>query len=254
VGEEVIGVIPSRWSSTRFPGKPLAPILGKPMIQHVYERARECRLLDELLVATDDSRIKDAAESFGAKVAVTSADHVSGTDRVREAVSGSAGTVIVNIQGDEPLLCSESVDELVREMAGDQSVGMATLACRIDEKDELDNRSCVKVVFDARCDALYFSRSRIPFVTGDRPFDYYKHIGVYGFRRRVLEEFASSPPGPLEIAEGLEQLRAVEKGIKIRVVRVRGWGPSVDTPADIGRVEEMLRMQASSQGEYSVGE
>ncbi len=216
-------------------------ILGRPMIQHVYERARGCRSLDELIVATDDGRIKEAVEGFGARVAVTSAHHVSGTDRVREAVSSLAGSIVVNIQGDEPLLSPESVDELVDEMATDSSVGMATLACRIDEKAELDSESCVKVVFDSNRDALYFSRSRIPFVAGERPFDYYKHIGIYGFRREVLEEFASSPAGSLEVAEGLEQLRALEKGVKIRIVRVRGWGPSVDTPADIGRVERILR-------------
>jgi len=237
----VIGVIPARWSSTRFPGKPLASILGKPMLQHVYERARGSRLLDDILIATDDDRIRQAAEGFGSKVLMTSRQHVSGTDRVSEAITNTEASHIVNIQGDEPLLRSDSIDELVGEMISEGDVGMATLACRIEDESDLDDPSCVKVVLDRRGNALYFSRARIPYLTGSGPFDFYKHIGIYGYRREVLETIVSSPRSALEAAERLEQLRALEQGIRIRVVKVSGWGPSVDTPGDVERVEAILR-------------
>lgn len=237
----MIGVIPARWGSTRFPGKPVALILGKPMLQHVYERASKCKLLDEILIATDDERIREVAEGFGSKVAITSNEHLSGTDRVSEAVSGSQSPIVLNIQGDEPLLCSESVDRLAKEMISDPKVEIATLGCTAEDESDLSNPSCVKVVLDRNGDALYFSRSRIPYVVSNRTYDYCKHIGIYGFRREALLAFASSPRGSLETAEGLEQLRAVEQGIRIRVVMVPGWGPSVDLPEDIEKVEEILK-------------
>ncbi|MFQ5906419.1 MAG: 3-deoxy-manno-octulosonate cytidylyltransferase, partial [bacterium] len=232
----VIGVIPARWDSVRFPGKALATILGRPMLQHVYEAARACRLINQILIATDDERIATAAENFGARVVMTSREHCSGTDRVAEAVSNVARSFVVNIQGDEPLLRSESIDKLVSEMTSDPTVEMATLACRIADETDLASPSCAKVVLDKKENALYFSRSRIPYVVGDRPFDFYRHIGVYGYRRDVLDAYLTCPPSPLEIAEGLEQLRALEQGFRIRVIRVDGWGPGVDTPEDIERV------------------
>jgi len=243
VGGGVIGVIPARWNSVRFPGKPLASILGRPMLQHVYERAASCRLISELLVATDDDRIAEAAKSFGAKVVMTSTEHPTGTDRVAEAASKAVGSVVVNIQGDEPLLRPESIDRLVSEMASSKAVRMATLACRVADPDELESSSCAKVVLDGNDEAIYFSRSKIPYVIGSHPFEFYKHIGVYGYRRDVLDRLAASPPTPLETAEGLEQLRALEQGVRIRVVKVEGWGPAVDTPEDIERVEKRLRQK-----------
>jgi 3-deoxy-manno-octulosonate cytidylyltransferase (CMP-KDO synthetase) len=215
------------------------------MLQHVFERAERCRLIDRVLIATDDDRIAETAKGFASAVVMTSSQHPSGTDRVSEAVSDIPAELIINIQGDEPLLHPESVDSLVLEMTTDPSVGMATLACKIADEADLEDRSCVKVVLDKRSDALYFSRSRIPYVLGNRPFDFYRHIGVYGYRRGVLEELVASPPSPLETAEGLEQLRAIEAGVRIRVVKVRGWGPSVDAPEDVGKVEKILSNGAS---------
>lgn len=247
MGGGVIGVVPARWGSLRFPGKPLAPILGKPMLQRVYEGVTACRLIDQILIATDDERIATAAESFGARAVMTSRDHRSGTERVAEAVSNVAGSVVVNIQGDEPLLQPGSIDRLVNEMISDPTVEMATLACRFDNETDLANDSFVKVVLDRNGNAIYFSRSIIPYVIGDRPFDFYKHIGVYGYRRDALDAFVSCPPSPLEIAESLEQLRALEHGVRIRIVKVEGWGPGVDTPEDIERVERMLRERKSER-------
>jgi 3-deoxy-manno-octulosonate cytidylyltransferase (CMP-KDO synthetase) len=241
----VIGVIPARWSSRRFPGKPLALILGKPMLQHVYDRVRTSKLLDEIFIATDDDRIREVAEAFGSKVLMTSGHHPSGTDRVNEAVLSTTAAHIINIQGDEPLLCAESVDGLGREMISSPEIGMATLACRIEDRSDLEDPSCVKVVVDRQGDALYFSRACIPYLAVEQPFDFYKHIGIYGYRREILAGIVSWPPSSLEIAENLEQLRPLEHGIKIRVMKVSGWGPSVDTPEDIGRVEAMMR---ESQG------
>jgi 3-deoxy-manno-octulosonate cytidylyltransferase (CMP-KDO synthetase) len=241
----VIGVIPARWGSVRFPGKPLAPILGRPMLQRVYERGRQCRLLDEILIATDDSRIAETAEGFGARVVMTSSKHMSGTDRVAEAVSDSKCSVVVNIQGDEPLLRPAAVDMLASAMLSDPSVPMATLMCKITAKSELGNPSCVKVVIAGNGDAVYFSRSAIPYVLNERPFDYRRHIGVYCYRRDALALLVNSPPMPLEMAEGLEQLRALELGMRIRMVEVDGWGPAVDTPEDVERVETILREEES---------
>ena len=245
MGGSVIGVIPARWNSVRFPGKPLASILGRPMLQHVYERASSCRLITELLIATDDDRVAEAAKGFGAKVVMTSTEHPTGTDRVAEAISKVAGSVVVNIQGDEPLLRPESIDKLVSEMTSNPAVGMATLACKIADPTELESDSCAKVVLDMNDEAIYFSRSKIPYVIGSHPFEFYKHVGVYGYRRDVLDRLAASPPSPLEIAEGLEQLRALEQGVRIRVVKVSEWGPAVDTPEDIERVEQVLREEKS---------
>jgi 3-deoxy-manno-octulosonate cytidylyltransferase (CMP-KDO synthetase) len=241
----VIGVIPARWSSTRYPGKPLAQILGKPMLQHVYDRAKCSKLLDEILIATDDDRIREAAQGFGARVIMTSSCHPSGTDRVSEAVASTDAPHIINVQGDEPLLRAESIDEMADELMSNPRVGMTTLACRIRDKLDLEDPSCVKVVIDKNGDALYFSRACIPHLVDDKPFDFYRHIGIYGYRREVLAAMVSMSPSPLEVAERLEQLRALENGIRIRVVKTAYWGPSVDTPADIAKVEAALR-----EGQY----
>jgi 3-deoxy-manno-octulosonate cytidylyltransferase (CMP-KDO synthetase) len=211
------------------------------MIQHVYDRARTCRLLEEIVIATDDDRIRETAEGFGCRVVMTSDRHPSGTDRVNEAVSNTSALHIVNIQGDEPLIRGDSVDRLIEEMVRDPDVGMATLVCKIEDERDLDDRSCVKVVLDRNGDALYFSRSLIPHLISDQQFDFHRHIGIYGYRRDVLSAIVGAEPSSLEMAEGLEQLRALEHGIKIRTVEVDGWGPSVDVPEDISRVEAVLK-------------
>lgn len=226
-------MIPARWASTRFPGKPLCDIAGKPLVQRVWERCRQCSLLDRLVVATDDSRIAGAAQGFGAQVVMTKADHPSGTDRVAEAAAAfpEAG-IVINIQGDEPLIDPELIDALVRALREDERADMVTAANPLASEALLEDPNVVKVVLDGSGRALYFSRSRIPFprnrnVTGLQPL---RHKGIYGYRRSFLETFVSWPPGILEQCEGLEQLRALENGAAIRVIQTSDESPGVDTP------------------------
>lgn len=234
----VVGVIPARYRSSRFEGKPLATIGGRPMIERVYQRAAEARLLSELLVATDDERIADAVRAFGGRVAMTSPDHLSGTDRVAEAARDLPADVVVNIQGDEPFLAPQTLDELVEPFASDQDLPMSTLCRRIEEARSLHDPNVVKVVVNRAGDALYFSRSLIPYPRRPERHAAREHIGVYAFRKEFLLEFARLEPTALEAAEGLEQLRALEHGRRIRVVETRSYvGLSVDTPADLARAE-----------------
>lgn len=236
-----VAVIPARWASSRFPGKPVAELAGEPMIVHVVRRAREAAAVDHVIVATDDRRIADAAASAGAE-AVMTGDHPSGTDRVAAAVSGrTEWKVIVNLQGDEPLLNGENIDVLVAGLLAEPGVGISTL-CRPLEKERARDPNAVKVVRDARRRALYFSRSPIPYPRDAAMAErlWALHLGIYGFRCEALAEFVALPPSDLERAEALEQLRALENGLPILVLDAPHPAIGVDTPEDLARVEEVL--------------
>ena len=234
----VLIVIPARYASTRFPGKPLADLWGKPLIQHVYERACRVSLASRVVVATDDERIAAAVRAIGGEVAMTRGDHPSGTDRVAEVASGAEADLVVNLQGDEPLIDSEMVNAAILPLVGDASICMGTLCCPIDEASDLADPNVVKVVLDKDGFALYFSRLPIPFVR-DSGTDVtrYRHIGLYVYRREFLLELAKMVPTPLERAERLEQLRALEHGCRIRVVAVPAASPGVDTPNDLAQIK-----------------
>jgi 3-deoxy-manno-octulosonate cytidylyltransferase (CMP-KDO synthetase) len=243
---KIIGVIPARYGSTRFPGKPLFLIAGKPLIQHVIERCRESQRLAEVIVATDDERIEATVKPW-CRVEMTSADHPSGTDRVAEVVGRCACDGAVNIQGDEPLLDPKVIDAVADAL---EKCAMSTAATRIEDLAEFDNPNAVKVVVNAGGRALYFSRRTIPFVrdAASRPlaeqlaaFPFLKHLGIYGYRREALLRLVQWPVSPLERAEKLEQLRALENGLEIAVVQVAYDCVGVDTPADVARVEARLR-------------
>lgn len=248
---QIVGIIPARYASKRLPGKPLALIQGKPMIQHVYERAGKAATLKRLLVATDDSRIREAALRFGAEVLMTSPDHGSGTDRVAEAarqLSLPPEAVVVNIQGDEPLLQPEVIDQLVQALAAAPETPMATLAHQGLGRTDLHDPGVVKVVFDTGKQAIYFSRAPIPHARGatEAP-TYYKHVGLYAFRNAFLQQFTTLPPGVLEQVEKLEQLRALEHGFPILVVITPYDSISVDTAQDVAKVEEIMEELAKGQ-------
>jgi 3-deoxy-manno-octulosonate cytidylyltransferase (CMP-KDO synthetase) len=242
----ILGVIPARWGSTRFPGKSLVPIAGKPLIQWVVERARQARSLDELLVATDDERIRSVAAKLDVEVVMTRADHPSGTDRIAEAGRGRNAEVVINIQGDEPLIDPALIDQLGAALAGSPDWDMATAAAQIESREDVINPSVVKLVWDNAGRALYFSRSVIPHLrekdSGAGVGDglYWRHIGVYAYQRRFLERLVTEPPCVLEKAEKLEQLRALYVGGRIKVVFVADAGLGVDTPADVKKAEAAL--------------
>jgi len=243
----VIGIIPARWASTRFPGKPLHPIAGKPLLQHVWERCQDCSRLDAVVVATDDPRIADAADSFGARVTMTSADHPSGTDRIAEAARNLGGgfTHAVNIQGDEPLIDPALVDRLAAALTDDPALPFVTAANPVTDPADITDPNVVKVVLRADGDALYFSRSAIPANPDARSHTFYRHMGIYGYRCDFLEQFVSWPPSPLEQTERLEQLRALENGARIRVLITTGTSIGVDTPEHVAMVEKLLRAQSA---------
>ena len=233
-------IIPARYASSRFPGKPLALLAGNPMIQHVWEKAIASSA-DVVAVATDDERIAAAVEKFGGRAIMTSPDHPSGTDRIAEAARAFEGVeTVINIQGDEPLIPTELVDELIRLMTSDRSVEMATVAVPADRKKMTENN--VKVVFGTTGQALYFSRSEIPFVRqgGEDP-GCYLHWGIYAYRKDILERFVQLPPGKLENSEKLEQLRALENGIGIKVITTELTTIGVDTPEDLEKAELLLK-------------
>lgn len=238
---KIVGIIPARWASTRFEGKVLAMINGKPMIQHVWERSGKSEMLNDLVIACDDDRIVIAAEQFGAKTILTSKDHASGTDRLAEAIQSIDGDIIVNIQGDEPLIEPAVIDALVMALVNDPSCSMGTVIKRLTAKKELKDPNVVKVVVDGEMNALYFSRSVIPF---DRDNDeeaiYYKHLGIYAYRRDFLLSYKSLPKSNLEKVEHLEQLRALEFGYKIKTVITDVETIGVDTPEDLARVEKVI--------------
>lgn len=242
-----IGVIPSRWGSTRFPGKSLAPVGGKPLLAWVVERARQAKRLAEILVATDDARIAAAAESFGVAVALTSPDHPSGTDRIAEAIRGRDADVVVNVQGDEPLIDPALIDRVAGTLLDAADWDMATAAAPIRSAEELHNSDVVKVVRARDGRALYFSRSVIPHVRGAAaghppvPGAHFRHIGLYGYRRAFLERLVREPPCALENLEKLEQLRALDLGCRMAVLDTEAFGIGVDSPADVPKAEALLR-------------
>jgi 3-deoxy-manno-octulosonate cytidylyltransferase (CMP-KDO synthetase) len=239
----IIGVIPARYKSSRLEGKPLADILGKPMIQHVYERAKRASCLDEVVVATDDDRIRSAVEAFGGAVTTTSADHKSGTDRVAEAIRNMDAEVIVNIQGDEPMLDPAMLTELVQPFLSATGASIVTLKKRVVHESEFADPGVVKVVTDPAGYALYFSRSLLPYPRQRTPqFAVFEHLGLYAYTRAALLRLAELPPSTLEEIESLEQLRALENGIRILVVETasRQEMLSVDTQADLERARELM--------------
>jgi 3-deoxy-manno-octulosonate cytidylyltransferase (CMP-KDO synthetase) len=241
----ILGIIPARYTSTRFPGKPLHPIAGKPLIQRVVEQCRMARSLSEVIVATDDARIADVAKAF-CHVEMTRADHPSGSDRIAEVAARCDCDAVVNIQGDEPLIDPAVIDAVAGALARHE---MSTAATPIRNVEEYDNPNVVKVVADAAGRALYFSRRTIPYLreAASRPaneqlaaFPFLKHLGIYGYRRETLLRLVRFPVSPLENAEKLEQLRALENGITIAVVRVNYDSVGVDVSADVARVEALL--------------
>ena len=239
---KVIGVIPARFGSTRFPGKPLKLILGKPLLQWVIEGAKKAKTIDEVWVATDHEEIAVLGKSLGARSVMTSSDIVSGSDRVFAAIQNETVDVVLNIQGDEPLITGDLLDQLISPMLEDETLPMATLGRKLQPGD-LDTRNTAKIVLNDRSEAIYFSRFPIPYSrqeVGAEPACL-KHIGLYAFRKSFLSRFCAAGPCALEMAEGLEQLRALHLGARIRVVQVQheSWG--VDTPEDIAKVEAMLR-------------
>ncbi|HEY5954248.1 MAG TPA: 3-deoxy-manno-octulosonate cytidylyltransferase [Terrimicrobiaceae bacterium] len=235
-------IIPARWASTRFPGKPLFVILGKPLIQHVWERCQRARTLSETIIATDDMRIAEAAFAFGAQVSLTSPRHQSGTDRVAEVAANLRGVAhIINVQGDEPALEPRLIDRLVRVLQDNQNLEMITAASVFEAEADARNPNNVKVVTARDGRALYFSRSRIPFDRDDRErASPLWHIGIYGYRRDFLAKFVRWKPTPLERIEKLEQLRALDHGATIQVIRTRHRALGVDTPEDVPRAEAAL--------------
>jgi len=236
----ILGVIPARYASSRFPGKALVPIAGKSMLEHVWERASAARYLTEIVIATDDERIREAAVKFGARVKMTRADHASGTDRAAEVASASTAQLVVNIQGDEPLIDPAAIDAAILGMLDDEDAVMGTLKKRIERVEEIANPNVVKVVTDARGNAIYFSRSPIPFVRDSgESVVCFKHIGLYVYQRDFLLRYPDLPAGPLEKAERLEQLRALENGHRIRVVETEYESLGVDTPEDWERVSSL---------------
>jgi 3-deoxy-manno-octulosonate cytidylyltransferase (CMP-KDO synthetase) len=238
MSERVLAVIPARWGATRFPGKPLQTLWGKPMLQHVWERARAAHGIDRLAIATDDARIAAAARAFGAEVEMTAATHESGTDRVAEVARRAPEFgIVLNLQGDEPELDGEAVGKMVAAMRAEPDVRMATLAHVEHEPGVLAAEDVVKVVVDARGWALYFSRADL--AAGSRGGPALRHVGVYGFRRDLLLEFTSWPPAALERAERLEQLRALEHGIRIKVIVGARAFAGVDTPEQLAILERL---------------
>lgn len=238
----VLCVIPARFASRRFEGKPLASLDGKPLVQHVYERARACPLFGKVVVATDSERIKSAVEGFGGRVAMTSPKHLSGTDRVAEVASADSADIVVNVQGDEPFVNPRVLEQVVQPLLDPDGPPMSTLRKRIEAPDMLDDPNVVKVVTNRRGRALYFSRSAVPYLGRDAGGVAWEHIGIYAYRREFLLQFSRMDPTPLEGVEGLEQLRALESGYSIAVVPTEHHtGVSVDTPADLERAERLLR-------------
>lgn len=238
---KILCVIPARYASSRLPGKPLADIAGKPMIRRVYERAKLAGRPAEVLVATDHPAVFEAVRAFGGQVMMTSAEHATGTDRLAEvARSYQDADVIINVQGDEPLIEPGIIDDLAAAFDEDPRLNMATLMTPI-EKGEENNPNTVKVVADLAGYALYFSRSLLPYPRADQQVPVYKHIGIYAYRREFLLAYAAMKPTPLETAESLEQLRALENGYKIKVLKTDFRFVGVDTAEDLEKVNEIYR-------------
>jgi 3-deoxy-manno-octulosonate cytidylyltransferase (CMP-KDO synthetase) len=244
---QIVAIIPARFASTRFPGKALADIDGQPMIEHVYRRASAASTISRVIVATDDLRIARRVAEFGGQVRLTKPTHQSGTDRIAEVVESLDCDIAVNVQGDEPLIDPRSIDQAVAPLVADPTVPMTTLYRRIAQASELDDRNVVKVVLDRAGFALYFSRAPIPYMCNPRggwpPL--YRHIGLYAYRRSTLLVLAKLEATPLERAESLEQLRALEHGIRIKAVETAYDSISVDTPRDLEEVRRLLSAPTS---------
>lgn len=241
---DVIGVIPARYSSTRFAGKMLADIMGKPMLQHVWERAKQCRMLDDLIIACDNEIILKVATEFGAHAVMTSKEHTCGTDRISEVVNPLDVKVIINIQGDEPLVHSMMIDSLARALMEDRSINMATIMRKIDNLADITDPNVVKVVVDKDNFALYFSRAPIPYLAANSEVTqatYYKHIGLYGYTKDFLFTYKNLPVSSLEKTEKLEQLRVLQEGFKIKVIQTNFETIGVDTVEDLERVKAELQ-------------
>lgn len=248
---QIIAIIPCRYASKRLEGKPLVPILGKPMIQWVYERAGQAALLGDVVVATDDERVRTRVRSFGGRVLMTSPSHRSGSDRVAEA-AGTLGLadedIVINIQGDQPAFDPRCLPEIVGPLTDDHDLVMATLVHKMADRSQAENPNQVKCVFDQDYFALYFSRAPIPF---DRDgamgaSNIFKHLGIYAYRKHFLDRFHSLPQGKLEVIEKLEQLRALEHGYRIKVVVTAFHSKAVDTAEDVGALETILRREGES--------
>lgn len=246
-------IIPARYASTRFPGKPLADLCGKPMIQWVYERSSLCRSVGRVVVATDDARIAEAVTAFGGEVVMTRVDHATGTDRLAEVAAGLDDELIVNVQGDEPLIDPTMIEAAVAPLLADSSIPMGTLKTPLTSMEEFLNPNVVKVVTDRHGFALYFSRAPIPYARDFcqeleqrwHELATARHIGLYVYRREFLLRYPHLPVTPLENQECLEQLRALEHGYRIRVAETRLVGQGVDTPEDLERVKAFLTSQRS---------
>lgn len=249
---KITAVIPARFASTRFPGKALAEIGGKPMIQHVYDRTNKARLISRVIVATDDQRIADVVAKFGGESIMTSVSHETGTDRLAEVAQNLDSEIIVNVQGDEPLICPDMIDQAIQPFVNDGALQMGTLKTRIKCLHDFLSPNVVKVVTDNFGNALYFSRSPLPFFRDkwkdlkDESFCCgkllcYKHVGLYVYRRDFLLKYASMQPTFLEVSEKLEQLRALENGVRIRVVETEFESIGVDTPDDLIKAQERYR-------------
>ena len=249
VPRKILGVIPARFSSSRFPGKVLARIASKTMLQHVWERVSQARYITSTIIATDDERVRAVARSFGARVRMTRSDHLSGTDRVAEAASAEEARLVVNIQADEPLIDPAAIDAAILPLTHDPDIVMGTLKKKIEDPREIGDPNVVKVVTDRDGDAIYFSRLPVPFYRdGGRETpvpDYYKHIGLYVYQRDFLLGYSELPVGPLERAERLEQLRALENGFRIRVVETEYESLGVDTEEDLERVTRLFEATAA---------
>lgn len=251
----VVGVIPARYSSTRFEGKVLADILGKPMLQHVWERAKQAFLLDDLIIACDDERVANVAKEFGAKVVLTAKEHTSGSDRISEVVNPIDTKIVINIQGDEPLVHPMMIDTVAQALLDESSTSIVTLMKKIQDAKEIEDPHVVKVVVDKNNFAIYFSRAAIPYKAHDSKIKsplYYKHIGLYGYTKDFLFTYKNLPVSKLESIECLEQLRVLEEGFRIKVIETKYETIGVDTPEDLEKVKAYLRKEkqnATSQGQ-----
>ncbi|MDP8264576.1 MAG: 3-deoxy-manno-octulosonate cytidylyltransferase [Candidatus Aceula lacicola] len=236
-----IGVIPARYGSTRLKGKVLADIFGKPLIQHVWERAKKSKLLDDLIIAADDERVSQVCEGFGAKVVMTDKECASGSDRIAQAVKNIDAGIVINIQGDEPMLDASIIDGLVDVLKKDKDVQMSTAVVKMRKSKDAQDSNVVKAIVDRKGYAIYFSRSPIPFDREGKGAQYFKHLGFYGYRKSFLLGFKDLPPSVLEQAEKLEQLRVIEAGYKIKVIETEFDTIAVDTKEDLSKVKKALK-------------
>ena len=245
---QIIGIIPARWASSRFPGKPLFQLCGKPLLQHVFERAQQCLKLSRIVIATDDERISEAAQNFGAEIVMTSSEHPTGTDRIAEAAAQyPSASHFINIQGDEPLIEPNLIDQLAELLSGNASIDLITAASPLQDAAQLTDPNIVKVVLNSDNDALYFSRAAIPYPRVSDAVRPLRHIGLYGYRSNFLQNFVTWPPAPLEIAESLEQLRALHHQARIRVVLTDHEAIGLDTPEQVPLLEKLLEQQKNNQ-------